>query len=68
MLLQLRETLNDHRDISLLEILKEKQCIETKIGDFDIECVLDEETHVNWHITLPQPGLLTSWSKDILYH
>jgi hypothetical protein len=47
MLLQLKETLNDHRDISLLEILKEKQCIETRIGDFDIDCVLDEETHVN---------------------
>jgi hypothetical protein len=44
MLLQLKETLNDHRDISLPEILKEKQCIETRIGDFDIDCVLDEET------------------------
>jgi hypothetical protein len=47
MLLQLKATLNDHRDISLPEILKEKQCIETRIGDFDIDCVLDEETHVN---------------------
>jgi hypothetical protein len=46
MLLQLKETLNDHRDISLLEILKENKCIETRIGDFDIDCVLDEETHV----------------------
>jgi hypothetical protein len=43
----LKETLNDHRDISLPEILKEKQCIETRIGDFDIYCVLDEETDVN---------------------
>jgi hypothetical protein len=30
MLLQLKETLNDHRDISLPEILKGKQCIEKK--------------------------------------
>jgi hypothetical protein len=44
MLLHLKETLNDHKDIILLEILKEKQCIETRIRDFDIECVLDEET------------------------
>jgi hypothetical protein len=28
-LLQMKETMNDHRDISLPEILKEKQCIET---------------------------------------
>jgi hypothetical protein len=38
-LLQMKETLNDHRDISLPEILKEKECIETRIGDFDIDCV-----------------------------
>jgi hypothetical protein len=30
-LLQMKETLNDHRDIGLLEILKEKKCIETRI-------------------------------------
>jgi hypothetical protein len=46
-LLQMKETLDDHRDTSLLEILKEKEYIETRIGDFDIECVLDEETQVN---------------------
>ena len=46
-LLQIKETLNDHRDVSLTEILKENQCIETIIGDFDIECVLDEEKQVN---------------------
>jgi hypothetical protein len=40
----MKETLNGHRDISLSEILKEKECIETRIGDFYIECVLDEET------------------------
>jgi hypothetical protein len=65
MLLQLKETLNDHRDIHLPEILKEKQCIETRIGDFDIDCVLDEETHVNimpeitWEI-LGKPTIVPS--------
>jgi hypothetical protein len=47
MLLQMKETLNDHTDISLREILKEKQCIDTRIGDFNIDYVLDEETWVN---------------------
>jgi hypothetical protein len=40
----MKETLKDQIDINLPEILKEKQCIETRIGDFDIDCVLDEET------------------------
>jgi hypothetical protein len=39
--------LHDHRDINLSDILKEKECIETRIGDFDIDCVLDEETQKN---------------------
>jgi hypothetical protein len=43
-LLQMKETLNDHRDINLSEIFKEKECIESRIGDFNIDCVLDEET------------------------
>jgi hypothetical protein len=43
-LLQMKETLNDHRNINLSEIFKEKECIEKGIGDFDIDCVLDEET------------------------
>jgi hypothetical protein len=46
-LLHMKETLNDHRDISLSKILKEKECIETRIGDFNIECVLDAKTQVN---------------------
>jgi hypothetical protein len=46
-LLQMKETLNDHRHIILSEIFKEKECIEARIGDFDIDCVLDEETQVN---------------------
>jgi hypothetical protein len=33
-LLQMKETLNDHRDINLSEIFKEKECIEARIGDF----------------------------------
>jgi hypothetical protein len=47
MLIKLKEVMDDHRDITLLAILKEKQCIVTRIEDFDIDCVLDEETHVN---------------------
>jgi hypothetical protein len=43
----MKETLNDHRNISLSEVFKEKKCIEARIGDFDIECVLDEETQAN---------------------
>ena len=39
--------MNAHKDVSLPEILKVKQCIRTRIQDFDIDCVLDEETQVN---------------------
>jgi hypothetical protein len=46
-LLQINKTLNDHRHVSLSEIFKEKECIEERIGDFDIDCVIDEETQVN---------------------
>jgi hypothetical protein len=44
MLLLLKETMNDHKDASLPEILKVKKCISERIGCFDIDCVLDEET------------------------
>ena len=47
MIVQLKEVVDDHKDVSLSDILKEKQCISTRIGDFDIDCVLDEETQVN---------------------
>jgi hypothetical protein len=63
--LQIRETLNNHREISLPKILKEKECIETRIGDFDIDCVLDAETQVNimpestWEI-LGKPAMIPS--------
>jgi hypothetical protein len=43
-LIQIKETLNDHQHVRLLEIFKEKEYIEARIGDFDIDCVLDEET------------------------
>jgi hypothetical protein len=43
-LLQIRETLNDHRHVNLSEIFKEKERLEARIGDFDVDCVLDEET------------------------
>jgi hypothetical protein len=46
-LLQINETLNGHRHVRLSEIFKEKECIEARIEDFDIDCVLDEETQVN---------------------
>jgi hypothetical protein len=39
--------MNDHKYVSLPEIMKGKQHIDTRIGDFDINCVLDEETQVN---------------------
>jgi hypothetical protein len=47
MLSQLKETMNDHKDVNLPEILKVKQSINERIGDFDIDRVLDEEIQVN---------------------
>jgi hypothetical protein len=64
-LLQMKETLNDHRDTNLSEILKEKEKREVRIRDFDIDCILDEETHVNimtertWEI-LGKPAMIPS--------
>jgi hypothetical protein len=43
-LLQMKETMNDHRNINLSEVFKEKECIDARIRDFEIDCVLDEET------------------------
>jgi hypothetical protein len=36
-----------HKDVSLPKILTVKQCISERIEDFDIDCVLDEETQVS---------------------
>jgi hypothetical protein len=64
-LLQMRETLNDHRHVRLSEIFKEKECIEARLGDFDVDCVLDEETQVNvmtertWEL-LGKPAMVPS--------
>jgi hypothetical protein len=46
-LVQLKESMDDHKHVSLPETMKKKQRIDTRIGDFDIDCVLDEETQVN---------------------
>jgi hypothetical protein len=43
----MKETLDDHRYVRLSEIFKEKECIEVRIIDFDINSVCDEETQVN---------------------
>jgi hypothetical protein len=43
----MKETLNEHQHFRLSEIFKEKECIKVRIGAFDIDCVLDEETPVN---------------------
>jgi hypothetical protein len=72
MLIKLKEVMDDHRDIILLEILKEKQCIVTRIEDFDIDYVLDEEIHVNimpestWEI-LGKPVMIPSLGKIGLF-
>jgi hypothetical protein len=36
-----------HKDVRLPKIPRVKQCISERIEDFDIDCVLDEETQVN---------------------
>jgi hypothetical protein len=65
MLLKIKETLDDHKDVSLSEIFKEKEKIEVSIGDFDIDCALDEGTPMNimtestWE-TLGRPALVPS--------
>jgi hypothetical protein len=65
MLLKIKETLDDHKDVSLLEIFKEKEKIKVRIGDFNIECALDEGTPMNimtestWE-TLGRPALVPS--------
>jgi hypothetical protein len=47
MLVQLKEVMDDHKDVSLSVFLKEKQHIVTRIEYFVIDCVLDEETNMN---------------------
>jgi hypothetical protein len=65
MLLKIKETLDDHKDASLSEIFKEKEKIEVRIRDFEIDCVLDEGTpmkimtEITWE-TLGRPSLVPS--------
>jgi hypothetical protein len=72
MLVQLKEVTEDYKHVSLSGILKEKQCIVTRIEDFDIDCVLDEETHVNimpestWEI-LGNPSMIPSFGRIGLF-
>jgi hypothetical protein len=72
MLVQLKEAMNNHKDVSLPEIMKEKQCIYTRIRDFDIDCVLDEETPVNvviestWEI-FGKPIMVPSLGRIVLF-
>jgi hypothetical protein len=72
-LLQFEETMNAHKDVSLPEILKEKQHISERIEDFDIDCiVLNEETQVNimtdenWEI-LGKPTVVPSLGRIGLF-
>jgi len=46
-LIRIKETLKEHKDVRLPEIFKEKEQVEARIGDFDIDYILDEETQVN---------------------
>jgi hypothetical protein len=61
-----------HKDVSLPEILKVKKRINTRIEDFDIDCVLDEETQVNimieetWEI-LGKPTMVPSLGRISLF-
>jgi hypothetical protein len=65
MLLKIKETLYDHKDVSLSEIFKEQEKIEVRIGDFDIDYVMDAGTSMNimtestWE-TLGRPALVPS--------
>jgi hypothetical protein len=64
--------MNDHKDVSLPKILKVKHRIGTRIGDFDIDYVLDEETPVNimtegtWEI-LGKPTMVSSLGRIGLF-
>jgi hypothetical protein len=72
MLLKMKETLDEHKDASLSEIFKEKEKIEVRIGDFDIDCALDEGTQMNimkkstWE-TLGRPAMVPSLGKIGLF-
>jgi len=64
--------MNDYKDVKLPKIPKVKQCINSRIRDFDIECVLDEETKENimiedtWEI-LENPTMVPSLGRRGLF-
>ena len=72
MLLKMKETMNEHKDASLSEIFKEKEKIEVRIRDFNIDCALDEGTQMNimtestWE-TLGRPTMVRSLGKIGLF-
>jgi hypothetical protein len=72
MLLKMKETLNEHKDVIFLEIFKEKEKIKVRIGDFDVDCALDEETQMKimtkstWE-TLGRPTTVPSLGKIGLF-
>jgi hypothetical protein len=71
-LLEMKYTLNDDRHVRLSEIFKEKEQIEARIGDFDIECTLDEEAQVNimpertWE-SIGKPSMIPSLGGTSLF-
>jgi hypothetical protein len=72
MLRKMKETLNEHKYACLSEIFKEKEKIEVRIGDFDIDCALDEETQMKIMIestweTLGRPAMVPSLGKIGLF-
>jgi hypothetical protein len=72
MLLKMKETMDEHKDVSLSEIFKEKEKIEVRIGDFDIDYALYEGTHMNIMIestweTLGRPAMVPSLGKIGLF-
>ena len=66
------DTLNDHRHVRLSDIFKEKEKIEERIGDFDIEFTLDEEAQVNimpertWE-SIGKPSMIPSLGGTSLF-
>jgi hypothetical protein len=68
----MKETLDEPKDVSLLEIFKENEKIKVRIGDFDIFCSLDEGTQmkimieITWE-TLGRPAMVPSLGKIELF-
>ena len=69
MLLKMKETLDEHKNASLSYIFKEKEKTRVRIGDFDIDCALDEGKQMNimtestWE-TLGRPAMVPLVGKN----